>query len=439
MDKKEKESLAGYIIDLAKKYGADEVAINLVEDASINMQYRDGEIEQLQESLQCGLSVQIYLAHKFSSHSTNDLRKESIDRFLENAINATKYLTPDKYRELPAPKFYPQNLDLDLKLVDPSYTTLNSLDGIDLIAKIHQSAREQSDKIISVVAGFSASRASSLKVHSNGFIGHKEATMFSAGAETTVKDNESRPEDWFYASSRYYGKLPSPRLIGEKAAQGALGKIGQSRIKSGSYPTIIENRASIRLISMLLSPMLASSIQQKSSFLDGMIGQAIASEKLSIFDKPFIEQGLGSRLFDGEGIASKDRIIVEKGILKQFFVDNYYGHKLGMEPNGGSSSNLIFENGKQSVEQLIKNIGKGILITAFNGGNSNPTTGDFSFGISGFLFDNGHLSKPINEMNITGNAKTFWSQLIEMGNDPYIYAANQVPSMVFEGISFSGL
>jgi len=439
MNKSEKESLASYIIDLAKKNGATEVAVNLAENRGVNVQYRDGEIEQLQESQQSGLSVQIYLDHKFSSHSTNDLRKESIIKFIENATKSTKYLTADKFRELPNPKFYPQNLNLDLKLVDSEYENVSAPDRLELIKSIYEAARNQSDKIISVAAGYNDSTASSLKVHSNGFIGHKEATMFSAGAETTVKDNESRPEDWFYASSRFKSKLPPAQLIGQKAAQGALSKIGQTKIQSGTYSTIVENRAAVRLISMLLSPMSAAAIQQKSSYMDGMIDQSIASEKLNIYDNPFIAQGLASRLFDGEGIAAKERIIIEKGILKQFFIDNYYGRKLGMEPNGGSGSNLIFDIGEHSQDELINQIGKGILITGFNGGNSNSTTGDFSFGISGFLFEDGQISKPINEMNISGNAKTFWKQLIELGNDPYIYSAVQVPALVFEGISFSGL
>ena len=129
-------------------------------------------------------------------------------------------------------------------------------------------------------------------MNSNGFLGYKTATMFSAGAETTVRDNDSRPEDYFYANSRFFNELPAPEFIGEKASQGALSKIGQAKIKSGIYTSLVENRAAIRLVSMLLSPMSASAIQQKSSYMDGMIGQAIASEKLSIFDRPFIEKGL---------------------------------------------------------------------------------------------------------------------------------------------------
>lgn len=439
MNKKEKEALAEYIIDIAQKSGADQVAVDITEESEVSLQYRDKEIEQLQESEQSGISIKIYTEQKYSSHSTNDLRKDAVKRFVERAVQSTKYLTADKYRELPDPKFYPENLDKDLKLVDSGYQAIKTEERIELVKNIHDLAKSESDKIISVAAGYGDAIVTSFKAHSNGFSGHKEGTFFSVGAEVTVKDNDARPEDWFYVQNRFKDSFPKAEFIAQKAAKGALGKIGQAKIKSGIYAMVVDNRTAIRLISMLLSPMSAASIQQKSSYMDGLIGKSIASKKLTITDNPFIEKGLASRLFDGEGIASRERKIVEKGVLQQYYIDNYYGKKLGLEPNGGSSTNLLFELGDKSVPDLLKSYDKGIFVTGFNGGNSNSTTGDFSFGISGFYFENGVLVKPVNEMNISGNAKAFWQQLSDLGNDPYAYSKWQVPTLVFEGVSFSGL
>jgi len=439
MNKTEKESLAAYIIDIAKKKGAHEVAVNLSEESEVSLQYRDGEIEQLQESQQSGLSIKIYADHKFSTHSTNDMRKEAISKFVERAVQSTKYLTADKFRELPDPKHYPKNLGHDLKLVDTDYKQVKTEERLKIAQEIYEKAKSESDKIISVAAGYGDSIFSSFKAHSNGFSGHKEGTIFSTGAEVTVKDNDARPEDWYWVQSRFKNLFPSAEFIAKKAAQGALNKIGQAKIKSGTYNMLVENRAAMNLVSMLISPMSASAIQQKSSYMDGMIGQSIASKKLSIIDDPFIVGGLGSKLFDAEGIASKERNVVDNGVLRQYYIDSYYGKKLGFEPNGGGSSNLVFEIGNQSIDELMISLQSGIFITGFNGGNSNSTTGDFSFGISGFYFENGKIVKPINEMNISGNAKDFWMHLAEVANDPYSYSKWQVPSMVFEGVNFSGL
>ncbi|MBN1251879.1 MAG: TldD/PmbA family protein [Bacteroidales bacterium] len=439
MDRKEKEALAQYIIDLAKKNGANQIAINLSEENGVDIQYRDSEIEQLQESQQSSLSIQIYVDNKYSSHSTNDLKKESLKKFIEQAVKSTKFLSEDKYRKLPDSKLYAKNLDLDLKLLDADYHKLSAEERIERIKEIYELALSKSDKIISTASNFSDVIFSSLKVHSNGFVGFKEATLFSLASEVTIKDGDSRPEGWFAAQTRFKNQLPESDFIANLAVQNALDKIGQSKIKSGNYDLLVENKAVANLLSMLLSPLAASAIQQKRSYLDGMIGKQVASSKLSILDNPFVEKGLGSKLYDSDGIATRQRKLIDNGVLNYYFIDNYYGNKLGLEPNGGATSNLFFETGNKTLIEMQTSLKKGIFLTGFNGGNSNSTTGDFSFGISGFLIENGKLTKPINEMNISGNSKELWAKLAEIGNDPYQFSRWQTPSMLFENISFSGL
>jgi len=130
--------------------------------------------------------------------------------------------------------------------------------------------------------------------------------------------------------------------------------------------------------------------------------------------------------------------MVEKGVLKDYYIDNYYGRKLGLAPTASGSSNLIFDYGNRSLDEMIKSIDKGIFVTSFNGGNSNGTTGDFSFGIGGMLIEKGKLTIPVYEMNITGNALDFWQKLIETGSDAYTVSSWQPSSMLFEGIHFAG-
>ena len=216
-------------------------------------------------------------------------------------------------------------------------------------------------------------------------------------------------------------------------------KIGQKKIESGKYTILVENRVMNRLLGVLQGPLSARALQQKSSYLEGKIGQKIASDKLTIIDNPFLKKGMGSRLYDGEGLATKKRVIIDKGVLKEYFVDSYYGRKLGMEPNSGSTTNLVFEYGKHSFKDMIKSINRGIVITGFIGGNSNGTTGDFSFGIVGQLVENGKIVQAINEMNVSENSKDFWNKLVETGNDPYPYSSWRRPSMLFEDIQLSGI
>ena len=137
-------------------------------------------------------------------------------------------------------------------------------------------------------------------------------------------------------------------------------------------------------------------------------------------------------------MAAKKRTFINRGVLDHYFIDNYYGRKLGMEPTTAGPSNVLFHYGSRDLENIIKDVNRGILVTGFLGGNSNSTTGDFSFGITGMLINDGMPVQPVNEMNVSGNAKDFWKNLVEVGNDPYMYSAWRVPTMVFEGASFSG-
>jgi PmbA protein len=169
-----------------------------------------------------------------------------------------------------------------------------------------------------------------------------------------------------------------------------------------------------------------------------MLGKKITSEKLTIIDDPVIKRGLSSRHFDSEGLAAQKKEIISDGILNYYYIDNYYGKKLNMEPYTGNSSNLISNYGNKSLDDMLRMINKGIFVTDFIGGNFNSTTGDYSNGIAGYYIENGEIKFPVNEMNISGNAKDLWANLLEIGNDPYQYSSNQTPSFLFDKIDFSG-
>jgi len=436
----EKLALAEWVVKQALNNGAGEASVSISSSRGIDVEVRDKKLDKLQESTQNSLNLQVYAEQKYSGHSTNDLKKETLEVFIKEAVAATKYLSADEFRKLPDPKYYPEKISGDLKLEDDYFNKVETSERIKIASEIEKAALGMSDLIISASAGYSDSSYNGVLVNSNGFAGSFSGTMFSAGAEVTVKDKEGgRPEDWFYGSVRYFNDLPSAEILGKGAAERALQKIGQKKIKSGTYDMLVENRAAGRLISVFRGAMTARSIQQKASFLDGMLGKQIASEKLTVVDDPFIEKGMGSRFFDSEGIAAKKRIMIEKGILRNFYVDNYYGRKAGMELTSSGSSNLIYEYGSRPFAEIVKDMKNGIVINGFIGGNSNSTTGDFSLGIVGMLVENGEMVQAINEMNISGNAREFFTQLEEMGNDPYPYSSNLIPCMLFKGVNFSGI
>ncbi len=431
--------MAKWASDYALKNGASQVAVNVSNARRVQIDVRDKKIETLKETTENNLSINIYIDHKFSGHSSNDLRKESIKKLIDGAIPATKYLSADDFRELPEQEYYPSGKQENLNLVDKNQSELTTEKRISIAKEIESKAVEVSDKIISVQGSFSDSFYSSAKVLSNGFEGISEGTSFSLSAGVTVRDGDARPEDWAWHSDHFFSNLKNPETIGTDAANRALRKIGQKKIDTGQYDMLVENRTMGRLVYMLIGPMSARALQQKSSFLEGMMNKSIASNKLTIIDDPLILGGPASRLFDSDGIAAKKRVMIEKGVLSNYYIDNYYGRKLGMKLTSNGTSNLLFDSGDQSLGELIKGINKGIFVTSFNGGNSNATTGDFSFGIGGMLIENGQLTIPVFEMNITGNAIDFWNKLVAIGNDVFKASSWRTPSMLFEGINFAGI
>jgi PmbA protein len=301
-------------------------------------------------------------------------------------------------------------------------------------------AEQGAGAILSVSTGFSDSWSESVKVASNGFEGVRYGTSYWVGAEVSVKDADGRrPEDGAYAGARFHSALPDHHVIARDAARRAHGRLGARKVSSAVLPMALENRVAGRLVGSLIGPLAASSLQQKRSFLEGKLGQKIGSDKLTIVDDPLIPRAFGSRLFDGEGISAKRMPVFEKGVVSTYFVDTYYGKKLGMAPTTGSASNLTFPGGQGDQASLLADLKEGVLVTGFLGGNTNASTGDFSLGVQGFMVRGGQIAEPIAEMNIAGNQLELWQRLIAVGADPYPYSAVLTPTLVFDAVQFAGL
>jgi PmbA protein len=440
INERERLSLAEWAMNLALKSGASEAAVRLAYTRSVSAEVRDGNLDTLTEAQHNGLDLDVYVDGRYSSHSTNDLRADDLARFIREAVASTRYLSPDEYRGLPDPSYYPQDLAGDLKVFDPSYEEVETEERIKIARELEAEARAASDKIVTATGSYSDNRSDVVRVHSNGFVGGAQTTTFDIGVDATVADEGGkRPGDWSSSTARFRRDLLAPDYLAAEAATRALAKIGQQKIASGQYDCIVENRACRRLGWMLQEPLQGRALHLKASFLEGKMHQQVASEKFTLIDDPTIEKGLGSRFFDGEGLAAKVLPVFENGILSNYFIDVYYGRRLGMQPTTAHPSNYIVVPGERSLAEMIKDTARGILVQGFIGGNSNSTTGDFSLGISGELIENGRTVMPISEMNLAGNTGDLFSRLVEVGNDPYLQSSMRCPSLRFEGAQFSGI
>jgi PmbA protein len=432
--------LAGWVVKEARKLGAGEVAVNVAKSRDIEVSLRDRKLDTLKESAQNSLNLDLLVDGRYSGHSTNDLRRDNLRPFIAEAVAMTRYLGEDPHRRLPDPKHYEGQARKKLKLFDGSYEKLSTEARVEMARKVEDAALAMGDNVITVSAGFQDSYYESTKVQSNGFEGERKGTTFSAGAEATVKDPAGgRPSDWDWRTVIHRKDLGDLASMGRRAVERANAKIGQSKMESGRYDMIVENRTAGRILGGFFRAMTGASLARKSSFLDGMLGEKVGSKLFHWVDDPFIPGALGSRLFDGEGMTTRKRVMVDEGVLKAYYVDNYYANKLGVEPTSGGTSNFLLGEGKRSLAEMVAHMEKGFLVSQFIGGNSNPVTGDFSFGIVGAYVEGGKIKQSVNEMNISGNLKELFHQLVELGDDPYVYSAWRRPSMRFKEIEFSGI
>jgi PmbA protein len=439
--KQELYDLASWAVSAAKSAGADASRASVSAERLVEISYRERKPENIKEASTKSLGIEIFVNGRYSQQSTSDLRKDSLKAFVANAVVMTKLLAEDPFRTLPDPKYYQGRATTDLGVNDPTYSALTP-EARHGFAKTVEDAclAKGGDKVISVTAGWNDGHSEEARVSSNGFDGYTESTYFVGSAEMTAKDEgDRRPQEFAYAVTTRRGALPKPEAIGTEAAERTLGLLGAKKIKTETLPIIIENRVVARFGGGFMQAMFGRSIQQKQSFLADKKGQKIASAVFTLIDDPFIPGALGSRLFDGDGFAARKRTMIDAGVLKEFYIDWYYSRKLGWEPTGGSPSNLIVPPGKRSVREIMKDLGRGILITGFIGGNSNSTTGDTSIGIVGKLFEHGEPAQAVSEMNIADNHLKIWQRLAEAANDPYPYSSERVPSLVFTDVVVSGI
>ena len=363
----------------------------------------------------------------------------STGSFVSEAVAITRALEPDEHREVtPAELFADRPAD-DLDLV---YSTVAALDRDQRLAwcEALDAAAHGHERVISATAGVYDGTVNSASASSNGFSGSQQSTYCWFGSSVTLRDaGDKRAEDGFYAGGAHVADLPDPGDVGEEALNRTLSRLESEKGPTVKTAMVVDSRAAASLIGRLTRPANARSVQQGRSFWSALMDEQAFSDKLTITDDPLIKRGMASRHYDSEGISARRIPIVEQGVVRNIYVDTYYGRKGGMQPTTGSASNSVVSPGEHSLEQLLAQVGDGIYVTSWLGGNADGTTGDFSLGLRGHIIENGRVGRPVGEMNVTGNLRDLFSRLEMLGNDPYPYSSTLAPSLVFADVDFSGV
>lgn len=456
-------SIAKFCIDSALRQGASGARVSLTQSIIDSCMMLNGELDKVTHSADRSIYMYIYADGRYGTFSTNRLEKDELEDFIGKAISMVRMLGEDLCRTLPdaARTAKDARTGLELDIYDAaiagsgSDTRLERTERISIYKELtrqdgHLIANGTGHKyrLISEECEYTESLEDNYVCDSNGFEGRHSETSFSAFCEMTIEDSEGNKYSGFWWDAT--PKFSELDLNGcsARALSKAVRQIGPKSRRGGHYRMVVDCNAASRLVSPLFTALNAASIQQKISFMEDSLGKRIFPEGFTIMDMARTAGKAGSRLFDTEGVATKDAPIIEDGVVKQYFINTYMSNKMGLEPTVEDISRpcvmpymkgetLPLEEKGLSLEVLMKHCGSGVLVTGFNGGNCNPATGDFSFGVEGFAFSRGKITHPVREMLITGNMIGLWNNLIAAGTDARSSARWQIPSLAFEGVSFS--
>ena len=431
--------LAERVVARAEELGADEVAAMVSRGSHVTVQRRGGKVETATEATTRGLVVSVLKGDCYSSNSTSDLRPDALDSFLQRCVAATDYLEPDPYRRQPDPALCGRGVSAEvLDQDDPAWAERTADARATQAEAIESLLMGRRDDIISCSSYVADGRSESVQVMSNGFVGVDAGAWFAAGGDMTLEEGERRPESGAWYGARYLSDLPSPQAIADEVERRVSERLGSTAAPSGTYPMVLANRSAGRILGVLGGPLSGSSLHEHRSCLEGKLGERIGSELFTLVDDPTIPRGLGSRPWDGDSLRSHPRTIVEGGVLKQYNINVYYGRKLDMQPTSGGRSNWVIPPGEVATAELLKQLPKAILVTGFLGGNSNGSTGDFSFGIRGLLLEHGEVTGSLSEMNVTGSVTDIFHRLAAVGDDPWPWSSVRSPTLIFDDVQFSG-
>lgn len=430
------------LVDAALKAGADQCDVSVANGQSLSISYRDGAVENTGRAEGDNFSLRVFVGNKVASVSTNQIA--DLQMIAERAVAMAKVSPEDPFQAL-----------VDADALATRFPQLDMLDETTLDADaLRDMAIEAEDAglgVKGVTKSMGANAGTSVSgfvlATSNGFSGSYARSSFGLSSVMVCGDGENKERDYDFTSAVHLEDLRSPVEIGQSAGERAVKRFNPTQIKSGNYPIIIDRRIAGGLLGALAGAINGSSIVRKTSFLRDLMGEQIANSDIQIHDDPHKKRGLGSRPFDGEGMACAPITFVKDGMLQDWLLDGATARELGLTTNarasrGGSgtspsTTNMWMEAGQKSIEEIAAEIGTGLYCTETIGHGLNMVTGDYSKGASGYWIENGEIAYPVAEITIAGNLKDMFMAMIP-ANDLHFHGAVNSPSLLIDGMKIGG-
>ncbi len=440
--------LAEQVLDAAKRAGADAADTLIAKGTSVSIEVREGALEHAERSEGIDLGLRVLMGARQACVSISDDCAVSIATMAERAVAMAKEAPEDPTCGLAEPSQLATDWDVDaLELFDGGDApAAEDLQRIAIEAEAAALAVEGVSKAQGAGSGFSDT--SLFLAGSNGFRGGYRRGSYSTSCVAISGEGLTMERDYSGEARSHFADLPDAASIGQLAGERAVARAGATRPPTGAYPVLFDERIAASLIGHLVGAVNGSAIVRGSSFLKDALGEQVLPSGMSLVENPHRARVAGSRPFDGEGLPVAQRMIVKDGVLQGWTLDLGTARKLGMESTGNasrgvssppspSSGNLSLTQGEYSRDELIAQMGTGLIITSMIGSTINPNTGDYSRGASGFWVENGAVTGPVNECTVAGNLRDMLKNMIA-ANDARSHLSRVVPSLLVEGLTIAG-
>lgn len=422
------KTLAAELIDRVKAHGATEADVMVAEGDSVSIQVRLAAVDRLSKAREKSLGIRVFFGKRSASASTSDFSEASLKQLVADTCALAKAVAEDETSGLPEQAAMATDVP-DLDLYDP--TTMPVEEAIDVAQRAERAALGLDSRVTnSEGAECDSAYGAVVLANTHGFLGYHRSSRFSLSVAPVVEgsDDQGMQRDYWYTVSRKRHELEDPESVGRTAAERTLRRLGARKVGTQRVPVIFDSETACSMLGHLASAVSGYSLYKGASFLLGQLGKSIAPPHVNVEDNGCLPGKLGSRPFDGEGLATRKTMILDRGVLSSYLLDTYSGRKLGMASTSNASrsigdnptvspTNLFFHPGEESPGEIIQSVTQGLYVTELIGFGVNMVTGDYSRGASGFWIENGELAFPVEEVTIAGNLKQMFQDIESIGND----------------------
>ena len=400
----------------AKRLGASDAEVHANTSQGLSVGVRLGDVETVEHMQDRGISVSVFIGRRKGMASSADLRPESVTSCVEHAMDIARFTQDDPCNGLADPELL-ATTQPDFDLWHP--VAVDAEAAIERALACEAAGRADSRISNSEGAAFDAGLGLSVYGNSNGFTGRSSGTRYSQTCILLAGEGDGMQRDYSYDSRRCMDDLEGPEETGAEAALRTVRRLGARQLPTAEMPVLFSPRVAAGLVAHLVSAVSGQALFRNASFLKDRAGEQLFPGWLELAERPFLKRGPGSASFDAEGVATRERNLVDQGVLTGYVLSSYSARRLGLETtaNAGGVRNLLLRPGGESEGDLLAGLDEGFYVTELMGQGANLVTGDYSRGAAGFLVRNGTLAEPVEEVTIAGNLADMFGNIVAAGND----------------------